>query len=259
MTKHVIKNDFHIYFLGHDEINGVAATVAPLSYVINATAMDHSYSTLYHHQNTHTSSAAIPMRNKDSETRSQNHHNGQCLNFTVSTEQLQSEMTGIVKPRHVVPLDQSSGATNKYKNVIMENYLTDPRVCQELPSEPTIMQRDTKSQQGEKHYRDSETDKVEFGQYKTGGNNHTDTSDSKVIESGVINNGCGNMTRKGKRQMKEESRPLELSKWLKSAAKFKPGQNYDTWPGKNTTWPSSSCEIKDAQQRNMTGRLIHVY
>jgi hypothetical protein len=226
--------------------------------MINATAMDHSYSTLYHHQNTHTSSAALPMENTVSETRSQNHHNEQCLNFTVSTEQLQSEMTGIVKPRHVVPLDQSSGASNKYKNVIMEKYLTDLRVCQELSSEPTIMQRDTKSsRQIKKHYRDAESDNVEFGKHKPDGNIYTDTSYSRVIESGVINNGCGNMTRKCKRQKKEESHPLELSKWLESAAKFKPGQNYVTWSGKNTTWQSSSCEIKEAQQWNVTGTLKH--
>ncbi|KDR11464.1 homeobox protein ceh-32 [Zootermopsis nevadensis] len=237
----------------HDETNGVGETVAPLSYVINATAMDHSYSTLYHQQNSHTSSAALLMENMNSETRSQNHHNEQCVNFTVSTKRLRSEMTGTVKPEHAVPLDQSSGSTNKYKNVIMEKYLTDLRVCQELSSEPTIMKRETmSSRQTKKHCRDSESDNVEFGQHNTDGNIYTDTSCNRVIESGIINNGCGNITRKCKCQKKDESHPLELSKWLESAAKFKPGQNYVTWSGKNTTWQSSSCEIKEAPQWNVT-------
>jgi ribosomal protein S17E len=224
--------------------------------VINATAMDHSYSTLYH-QNVDTLSGALPMENIDSETISQNQHNEQCLNFTVSTERLQSEITS-AKQRHVVPLDQSSGVSNKYKNVIMEKYLTDLRVCQELSSDSSIMQRDTKSsRQTKKDYKDTESDNVEFGQNKTDGNIYTDTSYSRVIDSGIINNGCGNLTRKCKRQKKEEKHPLELSKWLESAAKFKPGQNYVTWSGKNTTWQSNSCEVKKVQQWNVTGKLIH--
>jgi hypothetical protein len=47
-----------------------------------------------------------------------------------------------------------------------------------------------------------------------------------------------------------------LSKWLESAAKFKPGQNYVAWSAKNATWQSSACEMKKAHQWNVTGKLM---
>lgn len=243
-------------FLEHNEANGDSSTIAPLSYVINATAMDHSYSALYHHQDTQISSDTVPMENIDSEKTSQNHHNEQCVNLTLSTEQLQSEMTAIVRKRHAVPPNETSGVSNKYKNIIMEKYLTDLSVCQKLSSEPANMQRDTKpSQQVTKLHKDTEGGSVEYEQ-RNDDNIHTVTACSSVIDSDIVKNGYGNITRKYKRQKREENHPLELSKWLESAAKFKPGQNYVTWSAKNTTWQSITSEMKKKQQWNVIGKLM---
>lgn len=251
-----MKASFHICsFLEHNEISGVASTVSPLSYTINATAMDHSYSALYH-QNTQTSSDSVPMENTDSRNTSQNYHNEQCLSFTASTKQ--AEMRSIVRRRHVVPPDQtSSGVSSNHKNLVKENYLTDQEVCHELSSKPTIMQRDIMSSwQAKKFHRDVEGDSVEFGKHRTDVNIYTHTGYNSVIECDVVKNGCENLTRKSKRQKKGENRPLELSKWLESAAKFKPGQNYVAWATKNATWQSSTCEMKKAHQWNVTGKLM---
>lgn len=250
-----MKASIHVCsFLEHNEINGVASTVSPLSYMINATAMDHSYSALYH-QNIQTSSDAVPMENIDSRNTSENSHNEQCLNFTASTKQ--AEMTSIVRKRHVVPPDQiSSGVSSKHKNLVMENCLTDQDVCHELSSKPTIMQRDMSSWQAKKFHRHIESDSVEFGKHRTDVNIYTQTRYNSVMESDVVKNGCENPTRKSKRQKKGENRPLELSKWLESAAKFKPGQNYIAWSTMNATWQSSACEMKKAYQWNVTGKLM---
>jgi hypothetical protein len=94
-------------FLEQDETDGVTSNVAvPLNYVINATAMDHSYSALYHHQNTQTSSGAVPMENVNTEQTSQDYHNERCLSLTVWTEQ--AEMMGTVKERYDVPSNHIS-------------------------------------------------------------------------------------------------------------------------------------------------------
>lgn len=246
-----MKAGFHICsFLEHNEISGVASTVSPLSNMINATAMDHSYSALYQ-QNTQTSSDAVSTENIDSRNTSKNSHNEQCFNFTASTKQ--AEMTSIVRRRHLVPPDQtSSGVSSKHKNCVIQNYLTDQEVCHEPSSKLTIMQRDIMSSwQAKKFPKDVEGNSVEFGKHRTDVNARYNS----VIESDV-KNGCENLTRKSKRQKKGENRPLELSKWLESAAKFKPGQNYVAWSTKNATWQSSTCEMKKVYQWNVTGKLM---
>ncbi|PNF29734.1 hypothetical protein B7P43_G11199 [Cryptotermes secundus] len=125
---------------------------------------------------------------------------------------------------------------------------TDQEVCHEPSSKLTIMQRDTMSSwQAKKFHKDVEGDSVDFGKHRTDVNARYNS----VIESDV-KNGCENLARKSKRQKKGENRPLELSKWLESAAKFKPGQNYVAWSTKNATWQSSTCEMKKAHQWNVT-------
>jgi hypothetical protein len=251
-----MKGSFHICsFLEHNEINGVVSTVSPLSYMINATAMDHSYSALYH-QNTQTSSDAVPVENIDSGNISQNCNDEKWLTFTASTKQ--AEMTSMVRKRHIVPPDQTSfGASSKHINLVTENCVRDQEVCHELPSKPTIKQRDIiSSWQAKNFHRDAEDDSVEFGKLRTDVNVYTHTGHSSVIESDIVKNGCGNLNKKSKRQRKGENHPLELSKWLESAAKFKPGQNYVAWSAKNATWQSSACEMKKAHQWNVTGKLM---
>lgn len=237
-------------FLEQDETHEVASNATPLTYVINATAMDHSYSALYHHQNMQTSSGAVPVENINTENTSEICHNEQCLNLTVWTEQ--AEMMGRVKERYDVPSNQIfSGAGKEHENLNTEKCLIDLRVCQEasLESDITIRQRDTESMQQVRNlYSETESDKVDLGQHRT------DTAYSSVIQSEVVRNGCGKMNRKYKRQNKEETHPLELYKWLESAAKFKPGQNYFAWSAKNTIWQTGGCEMKKTHQWKVAGK-----
>ncbi|XP_069691971.1 uncharacterized protein [Periplaneta americana] len=206
-----------------DETDGVTSSTAPLSYVINAAAMDHSYSALFHHQNT--------------EEIVQNHHSEQ-FSANAMPDDVQRQI--LVKERQPVLQEQTPvGCNNKYKNLIMEKYLTDLRTCNELSAEPVLRQRETKSM---KRHRDVDGDSDEFEE-KTDSN----------VDNEPVKNGCGGMARKCKRQKKEEDgHPLELSKWLESAAKFKPGQNYVTWAAKNVTWQSGSCEVKKSRRWNAT-------
>jgi len=244
-------------FLEQDETDGVTSNVAaPLNYVINATAMDHSYSALYHHQNTQTSSGAVPMENVNTEQTSQDYHNERCLSLTVWTEQ--AEMMGTVKERYDVPSNHISyNISKEHKNVITEKCLIDLRMCQEssFKSDITIQQMDTKSSQQERHlYTNTESERIEFEQLRTDNNIYSDAAYSSVSKSDIIKNGCGKLNRKYKRQKKEETHPLELSKWLESAAKFKPGQNYFAWPAKNTIWQTGGCEMKKLHQWNVAGK-----
>lgn len=73
-----------------DEDGDGLSTSPSLSYVINAAAMDHSYSALFH-RNDNDEQVAKP---------------DECLNFTISH-------------------NQDTLPTNKYKNLIMKKYLTD--------------------------------------------------------------------------------------------------------------------------------------
>jgi hypothetical protein len=236
--------------LEQDETNGVTSNIAPLTYVINATAMDHSYSALYH-QNTQTSSGAVTMENINTENTSQNYYNEQCLNLTVWTEQ--TEMIGTVKERYDVPSNQiSSDVSKEHKHLMTEKCLIDLRVCHESSLEPdiAIKQRDIEpSQQVRNLYRD----RVELEQHRSDNNIYTDTAYSSVTQSD-IRTGCGQLNIKYKQQKKEETHPLELSKWLESAAKFKPGQNYFAWSAKNTKWQTGGCEMKKVPQWNMAGK-----
>jgi hypothetical protein len=239
-------------FLEQDETNGVAPNVAPLTYVINATAMDHSYSALYHNQNTQTSSGAVLIENINTENTSQNDYNEQCLNLTVWTEQ--TEMIGTVKEKYDVPSNPiSSDVSKEHNNLITEKCLIDLRVCQESLLEPdiAIKQRNTESsQQARNLYRDS----LEFEHHRSNDSICTDTAYISVTQHDIVRNGCGKLKRKYKRQKKEETHPLELSKWLESAAKFKPAQNYFAWSAKNTIWHTGSCEMKKVRQWNMAGK-----
>jgi len=244
-------------FLEQDETDGVTSNVAaPLNYVINATAMDHSYSALYHHQNTQTSSGAEPTENVNPEHTSQNYHNERCLSLTVWTEQ--AEMMGTVKERYNVPSNHISyNISKEYKNVITEKCLIDLRRCQEssFESDITVQQVDTESSQQERNlYTNIESERVEFEQHRTDDNIYSDTAYSSVTKSDVVKKGCGKLNRKYKRKKKEETHPLELSKWLESAAKFKPGQNYFAWPAKNTIWQTGGCEMKKLHQWNVAGK-----
>jgi hypothetical protein len=244
-------------FLEQDETNGVSSSVtAPLTYMINATAMDHSYSALNHHQNTQTSSGAITMENMNTEHTSQNYHNEQCLSLTVWTEQ--AEMMGTVQERYDVPSNHiSNNVSKEHKNVITEKCLIDLRMCQEssLESDITAKQMDKKlSQQKRSLYTNTESERVEIKQHRTDDNIYSDTAYNSVTKSDVVRNGCGKLNRKYKRQKKEETHPLELSKWIESAAKFKPGQNYFAWPAKNTMWQTGDCEMKKLHQWNMAGK-----
>jgi hypothetical protein len=222
--------------------------------MINATAMDHSYSAVCH-QNTQSSSDAIPVENTESGNISQNGHNEEWLTFTSSKL---AEMTSTVRRRHMVSPDQASfGVSSKHINLVMKNSVTDQEICHELSSEPTIKQRDIMSSwQAKNNPRNVEGDSVEFGKHITDINMYTHIGHNNVIDSDTVKNGCGNLIKKAKRQKKRENHPLELSKWLESAAKFKPGQNYVAWSAKNATWQSSACEMKKAHQWNVTGKLI---
>ena len=244
-------------FLEQDETVGVTSNVeAPLNYVINATAMDHSYSALYHHQNTQTLSGAVPTENVNPEHTSQNYHNERCLNLTVWTEQ--AERMGTVKERYNVPSNHISyNISKEYKKVITEKCLIGLRRCQEssFESDITVHQMDTGSSQQERNlYTNTESDRVEFEQHRTDDNIYSNTAYSSVTKSDVVKNGCGKLNRKYKRKKKEETHPLELSKWLESAAKFKPGQNYFAWPAKNAMWQTGGCEMKKLHQWNVAGK-----
>jgi len=244
-------------FLEQDETDGIASNVAaPLNYVINATAMDHSYSAQYHHQNMQTSSGAVPMENVNPEHTSQNYHNEQCLSLTVWTEQ--ADTMGTVQEKYKVPPNHISNNIRKeYKNVITEKCLIDLRMCQasSFESDITVQQLDTESSQQERNlYTNTESDRVEFEQHRTDENIYSDTVYSSVTKSDVVKNGCGKLKRKHKRQKKEETHPLELSKWLESAAKFKPGQNYFAWPAKNNLWQTGVCDMKKLHQWNVAGK-----
>jgi len=244
-------------FLEQDETGGVTSNVVvPLTYVINATAMDHSYSALYHHQNTQSSSGAVPMENVNPEHTSQNYHNERCLSLAVWTEQ--PEMMGTVEERYDVPSNHISyNISKEHKNVITEKCLIDLRRCQEssFESDNTIQQMGTQSSLQERNlYTNTESERVEFEQHRTDDNIYSDTAYSSVTKSDIIKNGCRKVNRKYKRQKKGETHPMELSKWLESAAKFKPGQNYFAWPAKNTIWQTEGCEIKKLHQWNVAGK-----
>jgi len=244
-------------FLEQDETDGVPSNVAaPLNYVINATAMDHSYSVLYQHQNTQTSSGAVPTENVNPEHTSQNSHNERCLNLMVWTEQ--AEMMGTVKERYDVPSNHIFyNISKEYKNVITEKCLIDLRRCQDssFESDNTVQWMDTESSQQERNlYTNTESDRVEFEQHRTDENIYSDTAYSSVTKSDVVKKGCGKLNRKYKQKKKEETHTLELSKWLESAAKFKPGQNYFAWPAKNTIWQTGGCEMKKLHQWNVAGK-----
>ncbi|PSN29122.1 hypothetical protein C0J52_28134 [Blattella germanica] len=123
-----------------------------LSEVINATAMDHSYS-------------AVPHQGNDRLTEDQ-------------TEQLMTKGHQLEEDK--VPDGQ---VNNRYKNLIMRRYLTDLKTCQDI-SPPLSPQEPAADVQAQKH--------------------------------------------KMKRNRRPENHLVELTKWLESAAKFKPGTRSQT-------------------------------
>ena len=133
-----------------DEDGDGISTTPSLSYVINAAAMDHSYSALIHQDN-----------------EKQVEKPDECLNFT------------IVHNQDTLP-------NNKYKNLIMKKYLTDLKL-------------------------------------------NTDNSNTTVDNDATSSS--------------TTQHPMQLSKWLESAAKYKPGQSYITWSARNITWHSEANKI----------------
>ncbi|KAJ9584223.1 hypothetical protein L9F63_021428 [Diploptera punctata] len=130
-----------------DEDGDGTSTSPSLSYVINAAAMDHSYSALFH-------------RDNDKQVAKPN----ECLNLTIAH-------------------NQDTLANNKYKNLIMKKYLSDLKL--------------------------------------------NTNSSGTTGETGAT---CSSTTQ----------HPVQLSKWLESAAKYKPGQSYITWSARNITWHNTT-------------------
>lgn len=157
-------------------VTTVSTSPSALSYAANTTAMDHSYSVLFRHQDSPEETVSIAMP-------------------TITSNQAQCSLISSTTPEEEPPLVASS--SNKYKSHMMEKYLR--------------------------------------------GLEGASTSQDVVQD--------GNNTRRSKRQKKETCPPLLLSKWLESAARYQPSQNYVTWSAKNVTWRSPALRDSKKSRR----------